>query len=553
MPTQERHKFLRWLSAAERFETDWRKDNEDNFDFYAGDQWSDYEKNVLANRGQQPTVLNVVRPLVDTLVALEMEKRTDLQVVGREESDEVLGKLLTELLKQVFDENDFDYFQTEAGKDGLIGGRGWMYAEPTEKNGFPHIEIGYIPWEEVYIDPHYRKPDGSDAKFIIRKVWMDREDAKLLWPEKAKDIDSTFNDEYRGIEYEAQTENCHDHNQWYDKQSQRVKICYCWYKDAKKKLHQVVFAEDIILEGSESDGDNGNPIGINDYPLIPFTVDRNRKGEPIGVVKSLRTIQEQLNKLNSKFLWDLSANRLMVEEDAFADESKLIQAHQEWSKPNGLVITGPGGLQKVKTEDNLRELGYLSGHMNFLSGMAQRTSGVNDSMLGLPGENERSATQQQNRILRGAAMQSRMLENLHFSKKKLAETVLKLMGVHYTERVIVRILGPNGEMDYFTLNETHVDEETGEKVNLFNISQALSYDIILQKVPPFSTIREREMQIFSEVAKTGILPPQFVGEVLLTLSDLPNKHELLEKMKQGIAQMQAAAAQQQQLSGGAGA
>ena len=115
-----------------------------------------------------------------------MERRTDLQVVGREESDEVMGKLLTELLKQVFDVNNFDYYQTESGKEGLIGGRGWMYTDIQEKHGKPHIAIGYVPWQEVFIDPHYRDVTGSDALYIIRSVWMYRRDVKKEWGDKSR-------------------------------------------------------------------------------------------------------------------------------------------------------------------------------------------------------------------------------------------------------------------------------------------------------------------------------------------------------------------------------
>jgi hypothetical protein len=63
------------------------------------------------------------------------------------------------------------------------------------------------------------------------------------------------------------------------------------------------------------------------------------------------------------------------------------------------------------------------------------------------------------------------------------------------------------------------------------------------------------MQIFAEVLKTGTLPAEIAGKIMLELSDLPNKQDLIMQMQdvQGqqrqIAAMQAqaemAAAQQQ--------
>ena len=93
------HKFHRWLVNTENFERDWRKRNQRNFDFYDGDQWTADEKETLINRGQQPTVLNLIRPTIDMVLSLEVEKRSDLQVVGRNPDDVEIGDILTALLK----------------------------------------------------------------------------------------------------------------------------------------------------------------------------------------------------------------------------------------------------------------------------------------------------------------------------------------------------------------------------------------------------------------------------------------------------------------------
>ena len=70
-PTDGQHQFLQWFKTAVKFEKDWRKGNEKNFDFYDGNQWSEANLSILAERGQQATVLNIVRPTIDTMIALE--------------------------------------------------------------------------------------------------------------------------------------------------------------------------------------------------------------------------------------------------------------------------------------------------------------------------------------------------------------------------------------------------------------------------------------------------------------------------------------------------
>jgi hypothetical protein len=80
-------------------------------------------------------------------------------------------------------------------------------------------------------------------------------------------------------------------------------------------------------------------------------------------------------------------------------------------------------------------------------------------------------------------------------------------------------------------------------------------------VPLFNTVRQNTMQIWSEMAKTQMFPPLFVGKIMLDLSDLPNKAQYVGELEQ-LLQMQkqeeqAKAEAEAQLelatSGGAGA
>jgi len=541
MPTNRTsniHKFDRWLASAEVYESNWRKDNEFNFSYYDNDQWTDAEEDILESRGQQPTTLNVVRPTIDMVLALEQSKRSDMQVVGREESDEVIARLLTELLTQVYDENDIDYYLSRVFREGIIGGRAWAHTYPAkDASGQVCVRVDWVPWEEVFVDPFHRRPDGSDARWQIRRVWMDRDYVKKKWPGKSAEVDSAFNEDYEGIEYEGQVSAMDRGLSYYDKKTDRVAVHYCWYRDANRVLKHVVFAEEVFFVGGP-EGKNPDPYGIDTYPFTPFYSFRTRKGHPRGLVRLLRSVQDQINKLNSKYLWNMSANRLMYETGAVMDPDSL---REEFNRPDGVVELVEGGMGRVRTEENLRESSYLAQHLQFLLAMVQRISGVNDSMLGYGGMNERSAMQQENRILQGAAMQTQILENLHFTKKQVSRSVLRLIGKYYTERKVIRIVQPNGEWKHYAMNNpTGETGEDGKPILENEIGDILKYDVIMKSVPPFSTTRERSAQIISEVAKAGVLPAELVGKVLIQLLDIPHKEELVFQLEQAMQAAQAA-------------
>ena len=554
------HKFDRWMRSAQRFEEKWRRENQQCFEYYDGEQWTEDEKVEIEERGQQPTVINTIRPTIDMVCAQEVERRCDVQVCGREESDDNKAQLMTALLKHVYDTCHFEYYHSIGFKEACVGGRSWLEAGVyTDERGKDMVKVEHVPWENVYLDPYSRKPDASDARFIIKIKWVDRDVLKTLFPAKEAEIDSTFDDDYKGQEYEAQNEASDRGQQfYYDAKTQRVKICECWYTKPEKRMvkmlnektgreeekqifaqtvHFVIFSDDIILQGSaEDDSANKNPLGIDLFPLVPIYCMRDRHGRPKGIVRDLIDIQDQINKLNSKFLWTVAANRVIVEEGAVRDENVL---REEMQKPDGLAVLNDGGLQKMRVDDKYRDLSYMSNHLNFLLSTEQRISGVNDSMLGLGGTNERSGVMQNTRISQGAAMQTTILENMYFSKQRISLVLLRLIGKFYTDYRVVRITQPNGLTDNYEFNVPEKDENGNPTGGILNkIEDSLYYDVILKKVPPFNSMRDRMLTIFSEVLKSNVIPAPIAGKMMLLLSDMPNKQDLILELENFYAAQQ---------------
>jgi hypothetical protein len=487
---------------------------------------------------------------------------------------------LTALLKHVLDTCHFDYKEKIGIRESYIGGRSWFEVGIfTDERGKDLIKVSHVPWENVYLDPFSREPDASDARFIIKNKWIDRDALKILFPEAAEMIDSVFEDDYKGQEYEAQINSSGRSENYYDSRSNRVRVCECYYKQPehvkvkllnedtgkeyekeiiKDVLHYVIFADEIILQGSATNHKVNTPeLDIDSYPLVPMYCRRDRKGRPSGIVKNLIDLQDQINKLNSKFMWTLASNRLIVEENAAENIEKL---REEYQRPDGIAVVREGALNRIRVDDKYRDLSYMSNHLNFLLATEQRISGVNDSMLGLGGTNERSGVMQSTRISQGASMQTSILENMFYARECIARVILKLIGRYYTDYRVMQITEPNGmRVNYeFNKKENSIDPETGEIKQriLHKIENILYYDVILKRVAPFTNIKERQMQIFAEVLKTGTLPAEIAGKIMLGLSDLPNKQDLLLEMQNIMAeqqQMQAAVAQaQMQAAAGGG-
>ncbi len=561
------HKYHSWLIESNDFQNNWRKRNQFNYEYYDGEQWTDEEEYNLNARGQQASVLNIIRPTVDTIIAQERQRQTDIQIVGREESDFVMADIMTKLLKQVYDENSFSYRQGRIFRQGIVGGIGWMQALPVEDDsGQIQIEVIQIPWEEMYWDPYMREPDASDARYLIRRVYVDRDWANEEWGEEKVDkaegyyIGSTEIDEtYEGQEHEARmnTDASNKFDNDWSSNSRRIAVNEVWYKDHDGRIRLVKYSGSVFLEGGLEDKDNEPPYRMNMYPFVPFIASMNQKGLPQGIVDWTKDIQDALNKCYSKWMWGTMSRQVVLEEGAVEDPDEV---RQQVAQPDGVVVINEGYWGKFEILDNKNESTHLMEMMHFLLHMVQRISGVNDAVLGLGGVNARSAEQEASRSLAGAQMQTSFLENLFYTKKQMAKVILQLMGEFYTDRRVVRIVEPNGEIFTQALNdpavdefteEQAVDEDTGEPIvmNQVIMDNILRYDVVITHTQPFDTVRDLMMRYLSEMAKAGAMAPEVIGEMMIMLSSMPDKQRLIQKNEEFLRQ-QAELQQQQMLQQG---
>jgi len=549
------HRMHKWLVSAAQFEATWRADNILNFDFYDGEQWDSEAKAVVEARGQLAANLNICRPIIDLVMALEAQRRSDLILVGREDSDDLVSGLLTHLYKQVEDLSDFPYYISQVFRDAIIGGRG-CFGLDVQKDaaGRDCVHLLREPWEDIFVDPYSRLPCAQDARFIFKRTWMDRDMVKARWPgDKASLVQSVFDqDAYQGQEYEARiTSPDRGFNvPYYEPTTDRVALYECWYLDAKRIRRHAIFSDTIFLEGSpDNDEQNESPYKHNVQPLIPVYAFRTRKGAPQGMVAMLKDYQRTINKLSSKYLWCMSANRLMIEQAA-VDDIEILRG--EWNRPDGIVVFNDNGLQHKEVDNNLKEAAYLVEYLKFQLSMAQRTSGINDSVMGFGGTNERSNVQQVQRISQGDAMQTGLFDNLLHARKQVCRNAILLIGQYYTDKRIVRVTQPNGLSEAFELNrqEAVLTPDGKEKTVLHNsIQDILAYDVVLKPIAPFNSVRQEQMRIWAEVLKTGVIPPEISAEIILQLSDLENRRDILYRLQkmQDATKQEAMATQQTQL------
>ena len=510
-----------------------------NYEYYDGDQWSADALSVLEERQQAPIVMNSIRPTVDSVVSQFMQRQTDVVLSGRQIEDDQTSQLMTELVKQVFQFSAFEMYESAVFREGLIGGIGWMEIGLREDD---QVFVEKIDWNDVWVDPYARKPDISDARYVMRQVWMDADQLVAEYPE-AEDVIfdqwKAWEDSYQGQEYEAQsTGGGNESPDIYDHRSRRAVVFETWYRDKSARIRYVKWVGGIFLEGGEKDENNDNLYRneetgeeLSRFPLVPFVCSRSTKGHPQGLVQWIMSLQDSMNHLISKYHFLISSKQVIAEEGAIPD---IDQFREQLQDPTGIAMVETGMLGKIKEVEHTSEAAHIAQMLQMVYAQMQRTSGVNDASIGVGGVNARSAQQETTRLLQGANMQSQIINSAYFAKRNAAEVIIELIGLFYTKERVLKIKHDSGKVDNYPLNQEFMGKD-GE-MGFYNVADILQFDVVVKHVQQFDSVRQYFLTSIAEFAKAGAIPPQVASRLLITYGDVPNKQELIQEIESFYAE-----------------
>lgn len=528
------HRFMRMVVESVNFQDQQRRLANSAFDFRDGKQWTDDEVAQMEEMLQCPSVINVTFSLINALSAVELRRRTDYTFVGKEAEDKRMGIIATALLKEVMDNNNVNYFVSKAFAEGATSGIAWFEVHTEFDHDLEEdvVAVTKHKWEEFYYDPFAKRPDKSDARYIARQVWLDKDVAKEMHPGHAQDIDDLFSlvedNEFFGQEWAAKRSSV---SRFIDVKDQRIAIFEMYYKDAIGKIGYVSFSHDIFFEGSEdgtTDGDNKSPYESNFYPFIPFVALEDKEGRPMGIIEFIKTMQQSINKAHSKHMFNIASNRVLFESDTFKDP---LEAKAEFNKPNTFLETNEGALagKKLMILNNLQESQHLMEMQAFLISQMQRVVGVNDAIQGIGGNNARSFAQESARINQGTNLQSPMLENLYFTKRAIAKTILKVISERYTKRRVVRITNVDGESDFEIINNNENPKQ--------NIGSHLRYDLVIREEPVFNSMDDLTARSLNEIVQVAPQTlPAVIPELANTLPHIKDPDRLVRGIRETFQQ-----------------
>ena len=512
------------------------KDSARSRDYFDGAQLTPEEYSALLKRKQPPIVRNMIQRAILKVLGAETQLRSDPKAYPRTPKDEEGAEAITKGLRFVADNVDLDEHSSEQFEFQIVEGYSGGIVEVNPKT--LEIELTIINPDRLYWDVHSRKNDYSDSKYTGIVAWMDVEDIKRRWPDKADKIQEHMQSSSRHTNFDDKPDNI----RWVNFKRNRMMVNQEYYLE-KDVWQEVFFCQACILSKKVSPylddrGEPMNPIEIESS----FT---SRHGDRYGLVEAMKDPQDEVNKRGSKALHILNVNQTMGEKGAVENVNTM---KTEKAKPDGHIELTPGALVdgRFQVVDQTSE---LVAHLQMMQEAKSEIDDLSiDASLSASASGRSRELEQQDQLVKIG----RVFDRHRSWKKRIYRQMWCRMKQFWDEEKWVRVTDEEDAAEFVGLNQPvtlgqlmqeHA-EETGEEippemlqdprmnqvVEVRNNVKELDMDIILDEAPNYINLQHEIFATVMEGARTSGQPIPL--DVMLDLMpSVPNKRQILDKLK----------------------
>ena len=534
-------KLVGYFDEAEQSTDDMRFEAELHRDYYDGKQLTDEEISVLDKRGQPPVIDNKIKDKIDTLLGMEIEVRTDPKAFPRTPAHESAAFAATDAIRYVSDNNRLPQVKSEVGNNMFVEGTGGA-SITIDKKGV--IRVKHILWDRIFFDPHSRRKDFSDAKYLGEAIWMDLDDAKAKYPDAEDEFDISISEAHSKY---GETYADKPLAKWVDPKRKRVRIVEIYHKE-KGMWHRAVVGRYTVLEQGEESvylDDEGMPE--HPYSFRSAYVDRN--GQRYGVVRRYKDLQDEHNKRRSKML-HLASARTVVGDAGAVDNITL--AKEELKKPDGWITKNPG--KEINILSNDVEIQAQTSLLLHTDNALSQT-GPNAAIQGLSGRISGRAKQLDQQA--GTVNLGTLFDGLADWELTTYRKIWNRVRQFWTDEKWIRVRDDERDLKFVSLNhvktlgEVHAElsaaaeqagqpppppppnpnapylDQNGNTVKENDVVD-LDVDIIIERAPDLVTIQQEQFSELAAMAQAGLpIPPDIVIEA----SSLRNKRQILATLR----------------------
>jgi len=344
-----------------KMQPSWRYMADIEAGYYDNYQWTSEEIAILEERGQPITTTNLIKPAIDSIIGAEVRSRTNWAVRAQNQVKEDMqtAEALSVRLNEAEKDSKADRACSRAFASQIKTGMGWVeVTRSPDPFKYPY-ECNFIHRNEVYWDWRATNPMLDDARYLLRKRWIDEDAAQLIFPDFQhlirislngweaweSEVISATDVMFQDMIYHAygiQQQSNLDDSQWVDSNRRRVGVNEIWYRKwVKSKVIRSLNGE--VVEFDETNPahiasvgmgiaqiqeaifskvrmsfwigpfrvmDLPSPYDHRFFPYVPFFGYREDKtGAPYGIIRNMKSPQDEVNARKAKMMQLLSSKK----------------------------------------------------------------------------------------------------------------------------------------------------------------------------------------------------------------------------------------------------
>lgn len=560
----------------------WRAKADREMDYVDGNQLDSEVLRKQAAIGMPPAIEPLIGPAIEAVMGLEAKTRTDWRITSEGLDGDQVADALNNKINMAERTSGADKACTDAFKTELCVGIGWVEVARESDPFKQPYRCEAVHRNEIFWDMLSKKPDLSDARYLLRRRWTDAAQAKLKFP-KHKDLiglaNGRWTDAYElsvdggtstdlAQSWQDERGSSIEEQEWRDAEHGRVCLFEVWYRrweeatvlktpdgrvveyDKANEMHNQALASGLIKPkktviarmyvsfwmGPHKLHDGKTPYAHSDFPYAPFWGHReDRTGVPFGSVRGMVYLQDSVNSAISKIRWGLSATRTERTKGAVAYSDEVFR--QQVARPDADIVLNaehmaqPGATFKVFRDFQLTEQQYKM-LADSRAGI-ERASGISTAFQGQKGT-ATSGVQESAQIEQATQSLASLMDNFKQGRTKVGELLLSLIIEDMAAKEETVTIRGNAVVPDRTveLNKPTIDEATGVQY-LTNDVQRTRLKVAMEDVPSTPSFRTQQLAAMSEAFKS--LPGEYQPVVLphlLSLMDIPNREEVIKSVQE---------------------
>lgn len=538
-------------------------------DYYDNNQWASEDEKVVEERGQKALVYNVIASSVDWVTNTEKRTAKDFKVLPRKKDGAKPAQRKTELLKYFSDVNHSHHHSSLAFEDAVRSGLGWVEDGIQDDADGEIIYSRYADWREILHDSRSTRFDLDDARYLFRSKWVDLDIACAIFPKRRGLLTESSQENLNFLGLDSYGDEVMDHAELeeygvsartsdylHSYQRHRLRIIEAWlripvmsqrikggsfhgelfdaWSDGHRwsletengalltskvdmRMHCAMFTSAGMLWFSES------PYRHNRFPYTPVWGKRRRRdGQPYGMIRGLKGMQDDINKRASKALYILSTNKVVMDDNALPDDFTIDDLREEVARPDGIIIKRRGSELSINVDRDLSQ--YQLELMGRSIQMVQQASGVTDELLGRR-TNAVSGRAIERRQDQGSLATANYFANYRLAKQLQGEKQLSLIEQFVTDEKEFRITNARGAPEYVTVND-------GAAENDIVRTKA---DFLIEESEYHTTLRQAAVtELVDMLSKIGNpqLQMLMLDLVIENMDGLINRDEIVKRIRQ---------------------